>query len=267
MTKNIPAQKGPPNQQSRVGGPTNLARPKNIAKRKKVKLPPPVSGIDFDELTKQKNPDTLRASMRGIVQNTPYISISDLFVNVKRGGRALLARMQEQIEIEARQGMGVRTWKLKMVVNPNGSKPKPGQLVTWVRQRHNKLDYGHGRKIGADTAADMVRRGEGYMLTEEAEVELDQDCCFDVTYNDAADLLSKYGIYYLTFDPDGSREDDTPVSSMKRISKSGTYNWRFVEMPPGFFKKKRGPKRKSQTEDQLPEIQSAERDTVVKENE
>ena len=250
MAKNLPTPRGIPERQERIGSPTNLARPKNIARRKQAPTKPAVSGIDFDEITKQKNPDEFRAKLRQIVQSTPYISLSDLFVNVNRGGRALLAKLLDQIETEARQGQGVRTWRLKMVVNPDGSKPKPGQTISWVRQRHNRLDYGKGRKIGTDIASDMKRRGEGFLLTEEAEVELDKDCCFDVTYQDAADLLSKHGIYYLTFDPDGKREDDTPVTLMnKRISKTGTHNWRFVEIPPGFFKKKRKPRQPNQLPD------------------
>lgn len=234
MAKNMPTPKGQPAQQQRVGGPTNMARPKNVAKRKTAVTKPPVSNIDFDAIAKTPNPEKRRDAIREAVSQSPYVSLSDLFQNISRAGRAILEHLEKRIDKEAKQGLGVRTWRLMMVVNPDGSKPKPGQLVRWVRQRHNHLDFGHGKKIGATEAEEMRRRGDGYMLTEEAEVELDDCCCFDVTYQDASDLLSKHGIYYLTFDPDGNRADDTPVSRMKRVSKAGTCNWRFVEIPPGY---------------------------------
>ena len=71
MAKNLPTPKGIPERQERIGAPTNLARPKNIARRKQVPTKPAVSGIDFDGLTKQKNPDEFRAKLREIQSTVP----------------------------------------------------------------------------------------------------------------------------------------------------------------------------------------------------
>ena len=222
---------------------TNVAKAKHIAKRKVVTPAKTAGDFDFDQLQEKKDPIERSDFIREFVQNSQYVCLSDLFINVERGARAVLARLETQINVEAKRGMGVRTWRIRMVVDKNGQEPKSGQVITWVRQRHNRLDYGQGEKIGADKAMELKRRGYGHLLTEEAEVTLDADGCFECTFPDATDLLSKNGIYYLTFDPADDRSNDSPINpGVKRISKAGTCNWNFVEVPPGWedkvFKKK-----------------------------
>lgn len=180
------------------------------------------SSFDWDQYNKTVGTDNKRRFVTETIQ-TGYVSISDMFANLARGGHAVLHRLEVECKKNSERG-DVRKWKIKCMKHRDGKEAKPGDRIEWIWDRHNRLDYGEGRKIGVQEKNDMIRRGDGHLIEERGYAILDERCCFDATYREAADLLSKWGVYYLS---------GKPLSPYPEITKGGVHKWRYIEVPPG----------------------------------
>ena len=205
--------------------PTEV-KPRRNRKKKPAKITEPVGSVDFDKVQSIGNPKARKDFIAKTVQDAgrPYFSISDALVNRSRGGYSVLAAFDKQIQVEARRRLPERTWRIKVLKYRNGKDPKPGDTIEWIIQRHHRANYGSGDKLTAQEAMEMKARGQGDQLTEMGEAKLDSDCCVELSYYDAVQLLAKHGVYYVT---------GLPLNpAQTQFNRSGKCNWLYVEVPP-----------------------------------
>lgn len=176
-------------------------------------------------------------------RDADYLVLSDPLMYRSLGGYQVMQYLQRRALLgkpNPDTGRNDRTrpytWRLKLLIHTDGTQPKPGDKIEWVTQRNNKV---MGKKIGTTEANELIRRGDVEMITEKTAAVLDKDCCFEVGYEDASQLLANNGVYFRT---------GYPITGLPEKFREGRYhNWRFEEVPPWIKQRaKPGPKPKAE---------------------
>ena len=187
-------------------------------------------GIQFDNINIQQTSTARAETVQREIARVKVPCLSDAIVNRTVGGQHVLialdnARKTGVFDPSTQSYSNEQTrWKIRKILNRDGSTPKKGDTVKVLFQREQRDAANH--KLSAEQWADIVRRG-GQGQERYHMYTLDDDCCFECGYQDAMFLLTEYGVHYETRMSLGNRKETQGMPG--RI----VHNWLYEEVVDG----------------------------------
>jgi len=163
-----------------------------------------------------------------ILRQFQTISITELMLNRERGGQAfiqLLDMRQKEQEYSGPKQVG--KWRLRKIVNPDGSKPEPGdEFFYQVGTKKTFIDAtGKRAPMNNKQLEIMLRRNRERNDPNDPyywdEYELDEDCCIDCDYFQAMTIMTNF-----------SDMSDHGEIVGPEFGEVGRYYWLFEEVLP-----------------------------------
>lgn len=195
-----------------------------------VKMAKSKQGISFESIDSQR---TSTARAERIIKEIARVKVpclSDALINRSVGGQHVLIALDDAKERGTfdpgtkSYGSEPLKWRIRKILNRDGSKPRKGDTVKVMFERNLKDAAGH--TLSGEQWADIIRRG-GEPPEKFRTYTLDNDCCFECGYADASYLLTQYGVHY---------ETGIALTSRKPVQGSGNsrvHNFLYEEVVDG----------------------------------
>ena len=195
--------------------------------------------IDYDVLAGANTQERREDIVEKAFGSGDYIAVTDALANRNKGGALVL----KYLDIETKQGMtGAdgyreldqrRTFKLRCIRRTDGTEYRPGETVEWEVSRGNRDS--RGNKLTGQQINEMLIRGDRGKLYQKKRFTVDEKGCIEVGYIDAATLLTKFGVHYLSGlsicgRREFSRQKQTDAND--KVTHHNIWYWRFKEVPP-----------------------------------
>lgn len=185
------------------------------------------SGVKYNEIDSQKTASARDELVQKEIRRVGVPCLTDAIVQRERGGGRIMKALDDARAngvfdpVSESFSQTPMMWKLKKIINRDGTAPKEGDIVRVLFDRKRK--DASGRKMNNLEIEAARKRGvKGFELYH--TYKLDKDCCFECGYADAAQLLTQAGVHY---------ENGLAINNYKE--KSGkTHNWLYVEIVEGF---------------------------------
>lgn len=194
--------------------------------------------IDYNAILSQTTAVSRIEALEREIEKCDYICLTDAIAGMKLGGNLLFEYLGKN-EYEAMLSGNVRKYRIRILQDEWGNKPKPGDKIVRTIQKHHRDKA--GRKMRINHVNDMRRRGtyKKEFITERVYV-IDDKGCIECPFEDAGWFLSEYGVHF-------ESEPRMAICGRKELSGApckcpdGTLKhvryWRYEEAPPWVYDK------------------------------
>lgn len=184
--------------------------------------------FDFNKVFSQTARDYKIRAIQGELDavGVQNVSISDCLMNSDRDGLLVMRTLME-LHKQNRDMF----YKLKVLKDHFGNAVLPGQKLEW--KAGMKIRDPFGKKYTMQQINNFRRRGEIRQIEIWHSAIVDNKGCINVNFEDAAILLSLYGVYH-TGSPITSMKETSTVTIDKytqKPTKPTRYHWLYQEIP------------------------------------
>lgn len=152
--------------------------------------------IDFSKIAAQTGRDYKTRAILSEVDRVGInnVMISDCLVNVDRDGLMVMRTLHNHF-MQNRDLF----YKIHVIQDLWGNPVKPGQKIEWKAGMKKRDPF--GKKYSIQQIKNFQRRGELRQIEIWHNATVDDKGCINVSFEDAAILLSERGVHYLSKEP------------------------------------------------------------------
>jgi len=180
--------------------------------------------IDFEELSKISHPEQRKTAAEAAIASVKVPCLTDALVSRKSGGQSVIMVLYDSksagvydASTKRLQNPANLRWKIRAIINRDGTKPKPGDEVSYMYQ---EMTHVGGKRLSTTMRADMDREGDSPRRYQ--TFILDSNLCFECGYDAAMYFLTQFGVHY--------ENESKMIGVHNKLQDKQGYNGRFVEV-------------------------------------
>ena len=211
--------------------------------------------INWDGIENARDKGDLKRRTVAEIKRVKYVCLTEVLIEESDRGpymKEALAKEAESGQLEPTDVINYsqrREYKIRVLCDEWGDKPKPGDVVRWKSSQLREDD--RGKALTTRKIKKWARLGRGIDIQTQAIV--DKDGCITVGFREASDLLREYGKYTCKRKEKMGPIPDGPKTDPNHVGKYIHYH-RYEEVFPWEEKQKKTRRRPKQTQPETPAV-------------